>query len=171
VSLKKRSVTLYGHQTSVALEPEFWAIIDAHIKTKEQSFAGFIRDQDDLRLANHLGRNLGSHLNSRNTLFGGRLLEWIDEECGVYAACQMHTQTLVTKSMTELNFLAPARQGDVVEIGVETVDVSHCTITVGCHVRIKHTKQEIVSIDKIVFVNVDDNGRPVRHGQYKAKPL
>lgn len=62
MSLKKRSVTLYGHQTSVALEPEFWAIIDAHIKTKEQSFAGFIRDQDDLRLANHLGRNLGSHL-------------------------------------------------------------------------------------------------------------
>jgi len=52
-------------------------------------------------------------LNSRNTLFGGRLLEWIDEECGVYAACQMETQTLVTKSMTEINFLAPARQGDV----------------------------------------------------------
>jgi len=39
-------------------------------------------------------------LNSRNTLFGGRLLEWINEECGVYAACQMETQTLVTKSMS-----------------------------------------------------------------------
>ena len=26
--LKKRSVTLAGHATSVALEPEFWAVLD-----------------------------------------------------------------------------------------------------------------------------------------------
>lgn len=108
-------------------------------------------------------------LNSRNTLFGGRLLEWIDEECGIYAACQMETHALVTKSMTALNFLAPARQGDVVEIGVETVNIGRCTITVSCHVRIKSTKQEIISIDEIVFVNVDDDGRPMRHGKYKPK--
>jgi len=111
-------------------------------------------------------------LNTRNTLFGGRLLEWIDEECGVYAACQMETQTLVTKSMSALNFLAPAVQGDVVEIGAETVAVGHSTITVECHVRIKQTQQEIVTIDEIVFVNVDDDGRPVKHGKYaewKAK--
>jgi len=62
MSLKKRSVTLYGHATSVALEPEFWKVIDAHVKDTEQSFAGFVRDQDDLRLANKLERNLGSHL-------------------------------------------------------------------------------------------------------------
>lgn len=111
-------------------------------------------------------------LNFRNTLFGGRLLEWIDEECGVYAACQMDSQALVTKSMSALNFLAPAVQGQVVEIGVDTVDVGHSTITVECHVRIKQTQQEIVSIDEIVFVNVDENGRPMRHGKYaewKAK--
>ena len=47
-------------------------------------------------------------LNSRNTLFGGRLLEWIDEECGVYAACQMGTQTLVTKSMSCLLYTSDA---------------------------------------------------------------
>ena len=28
-SLKKRSVSLSGHATSLALEPEFWAVIDA----------------------------------------------------------------------------------------------------------------------------------------------
>ena len=26
--LKKRSITLAGHATSVALEPEFWAVLD-----------------------------------------------------------------------------------------------------------------------------------------------
>lgn len=109
-------------------------------------------------------------LNSGNTLFGGRILEWIDEECGVYAACQMNTKTLVTKYMSELNFLAPAYQGDVVEIGVDTVDVTRTTIAVTCHVRIKETKEEIVSIDKVVFVNVDENGRPARHGNYPYVP-
>ena len=109
-------------------------------------------------------------LNSGNTLFGGRILEWIDEECGVYAACQMKTKTLVTKYMSELNFLAPAYQGDVVEIGVDTVDVTRTTIAVTCHVRIKETKEEIVSIDKVVFVNVDENGRPSRHGNYPYVP-
>ncbi|WP_017930960.1 acyl-CoA thioesterase [Robiginitomaculum antarcticum] len=109
-------------------------------------------------------------LNSRNTLFGGRLLEWIDEECGVYAGCQMSSRTLVTKYMSELNFLSAAYQGDVVEIGVDTVDVTRTTIAVTCHVRNKETKEEIVSIDKIVFVNVDEKGRPVRHGNFPYTP-
>jgi predicted DNA-binding ribbon-helix-helix protein len=29
VSLKKRSINLSGHATSLALEPEFWAVLDA----------------------------------------------------------------------------------------------------------------------------------------------
>jgi predicted DNA-binding ribbon-helix-helix protein len=62
MSLKKRSVTLYGHQTSLALEPEFWAVIDAHVKDSGQSFARFIREEDDKRLAEDKGRNLASHL-------------------------------------------------------------------------------------------------------------
>lgn len=62
MSLKKRSVSLYGHQTSLALEPEFWAIIDRHVKENEPSFARFIREQDDKRLAKNNDRNLASHL-------------------------------------------------------------------------------------------------------------
>jgi len=31
-------------------------------------------------------------LNGRNTLFGGGLLAWIDEECAIYCACQMKTR-------------------------------------------------------------------------------
>lgn len=62
MSLKKRSVSLYGHHTSLALEPEFWAIIDQYVKDSEDSFARFIREQDDMRLAEDKGRNLASHL-------------------------------------------------------------------------------------------------------------
>ena len=62
MSLKKRSVSLYGHQTSLALETEFWAVIDSYIEISGQSFASFICQQDDLRLADSVNRNLASHL-------------------------------------------------------------------------------------------------------------
>ncbi len=47
--LKKRSVSLHGHQTSIALEPEFWAVIDDMLATKNISFAQFIAGIDDAR--------------------------------------------------------------------------------------------------------------------------
>lgn len=59
---KKRSVSLYGHQTSLALEPEFWDIIDAYVESSGESFAKFIRDQDDIRLAKNTDQNLASYL-------------------------------------------------------------------------------------------------------------
>ena len=62
MSLKKRSVSLYGHQTSLALEEEFWAVIDAHLKNSGQSFARFIRELDDKRLEETSNQNLASYL-------------------------------------------------------------------------------------------------------------
>ncbi len=60
--MKKRSISLYGHQTSVALEPEFWAVIDAAVERDGGSFASFIRARDDERMAGGPTRNLASHL-------------------------------------------------------------------------------------------------------------
>jgi predicted DNA-binding ribbon-helix-helix protein len=60
--MKKRSISLYGHQTSVALEPEFWAVIDAAVAESGESFAGFIRTRDDERMEGGPTRNLASHL-------------------------------------------------------------------------------------------------------------
>ena len=42
MALKKRSVVLTGHATSVALEPEFWAILDRIAETKGLSQAGLL---------------------------------------------------------------------------------------------------------------------------------
>lgn len=62
MSLKKRSVSLYGHQTSLALEAEFWAVIDAHLVKSGQSFAHFIQELDDNRLEDASDQNLASYL-------------------------------------------------------------------------------------------------------------
>lgn len=102
-------------------------------------------------------------LNPRGTLFGGKLLQFIDEEAAIYAFCQLGTQMVVTKFMSEINFIAPAHLGDVVEIGMDMVQVGRTSITFQCEVRNKNTKQTIIKIDKIVFVNVDSEGKPTPH--------
>ena len=40
--LAKRSVTLAGHRTSVALEPEFWTAVEAIAAVRGQSFAAYV---------------------------------------------------------------------------------------------------------------------------------
>ncbi len=54
--LKKRSITLYGHSTSVALEPEFWAALEALAREKSCSLATLIGQIDEGRA----GRPLAS---------------------------------------------------------------------------------------------------------------
>ena len=47
--LKKRSVSLSGHATSVALEPAFWAVLDQVAATSGLSQAGLMKRIDDTR--------------------------------------------------------------------------------------------------------------------------
>ena len=58
----KRSLSIHGHRTSLALEAEFWAVIDKAVSEGEKSFAQFIRDLDDLRIETGLNQNLASYL-------------------------------------------------------------------------------------------------------------
>lgn len=46
MTLKKRSFSLSGHRTSVALEAEFWEIIDRQAKAARTSLAAFVADID-----------------------------------------------------------------------------------------------------------------------------
>lgn len=102
-------------------------------------------------------------LNPREILFGGRLLAWIDEECGIYAGCQLQTSSIVTKYISEINFLRPARCGDVIEFGVETAEVGTTSLTLRCEVREKISKEPIITIERVVFVALDAEGRPAVH--------
>lgn len=105
-------------------------------------------------------------LNYANSLFGGRALEWIDEEAAIYAICQLESNCLVTKHIGEISFESPAMQGDVVEFGLATKALGRTSITITCLVRNKATKKTICLADDIVFVRVDPESRkPVPHGK------
>ncbi len=103
-------------------------------------------------------------LNPNNTLFGGSLLRWIDEEAAIFAICQLNTDKLVTKFISEINFINSARAGDIIEMGMEVIRFGHTSITFRCEVRNKFNKRKIITIEQIVFVHVDENGRPKPHG-------
>jgi acyl-CoA hydrolase len=103
-------------------------------------------------------------LNPSNTLFGGQLLKWIDEEAAVFAMCKFGSNHVVTKYMSEIDFINPAYSGDIVEIGCEVTGVGNTSITLKSEVRIKDTSTVIIRIEKIVLVHVDNSGRPKKHG-------
>lgn len=104
-------------------------------------------------------------LNPNGTLFGGRLLAWLDEECAIYAMVQLQNQKIVTKLMSEINFVSSATQGDIIELGIVATHFGRTSITMRCEVRNKMTRQTILTIDKIVFVNLGDDGLPAAHGK------
>ena len=58
----KRSLAIHGHRTSLALEAEFWQVIDMAVEQSGKSFARFIRDLDDIRTQNGTEQNLASYL-------------------------------------------------------------------------------------------------------------
>ena len=59
--LKKRSFTLTRHRTSVALEPEFWAVLEACAARRGQSLAGLVAEIDRARGARPLASALRLH--------------------------------------------------------------------------------------------------------------
>ncbi|GGG98114.1 acyl-CoA thioesterase [Polaribacter pacificus] len=104
-------------------------------------------------------------LNPNGTLFGGRLLQWIDEEIALYAIIQLEIPRTVTKFMSEIDFVSSAKQGDIIEIGIEVLAFGNTSITLKCTVRNKLTHKTIIEIDKVVMVALDDNGQPKKHGK------
>jgi len=59
---KKRSLSLHGHKTSVALEPEFWQVLDDEAQKREQSLAGLLAHLDDQRILEGNQSGLASYL-------------------------------------------------------------------------------------------------------------
>ncbi|HZW63630.1 MAG TPA: hotdog domain-containing protein [Flavobacteriaceae bacterium] len=108
-------------------------------------------------------------LNANGTLFGGRLLAWIDEEAALYSVIQLENPRVVTKFMSEINFNSSAKQGDIVEIGIEVVKFGTSSLTLNCQVRNKMTHETIITVDNIVLVSLDEHGKPQAHGKTKVE--
>ncbi|HEU4790738.1 MAG TPA: hotdog domain-containing protein [Flavobacterium sp.] len=104
-------------------------------------------------------------LNPNGTLFGGKLLAWIDEELALYTIIQLENSRIVTKHMSEINFRSSARQGDIIEIGIDVVKFGRSSIELICEARNMMTRETIITIDSTTMVNLGDDGKPKAHGK------
>lgn len=108
-------------------------------------------------------------LNPNLSLFGGRLLQWIDEEAALYSIIQLENTKVVTKFISEINFISSAKQGDIVEIGIEILSFGRSSLNLKCEVRNKMTHQTIITVEKITMVALGEDGNPVAHGKTKME--
>ena len=98
-------------------------------------------------------------------LFGGKLLSMIDEAMAMHAMSIMKTQHIVTKKISEVNFLAPALLGDVLEIWAKEISRGRSSLNLHGQIIVKREvagKESVISICdcEIVFVAINEEGRP-----------
>lgn len=104
-------------------------------------------------------------LNQHGTLFGGRLLQWIDEDAAIVAIAQLGTQRVVTRYISEIDFVSRATQGDLLELEFSIGAFGRTSITLSCRVENAVSGAEVLRLERIVFVTVDEQGNAVPHGR------
>ena len=104
-----------------------------------------------------------THLNGANRLFGGILMQWIDEVAGIVA--KRHSMSNVTTaSVDNLTFLHGAYQNDLVVIKGKMTWVGSTSMEVCVDTYVESPKGERHRINNAHFMMValDENDRPIQ---------
>ena len=104
-----------------------------------------------------------NHLNGANRLFGGILMQWIDEVAGIVA--KRHAMTnVITASVDNLTFVRGAFQNEMVVIIGKLSWVGTSSMEVLVETYVENIKRERSLINKayLVMVSIDENDKPVR---------
>lgn len=103
-----------------------------------------------------------NHLNGANRLFGGILMQWIDEVAGIVA--KRHSMcNVITASVDNLTFLHGAYQNDVVVIEGKMTWVGSTSMEVCVNTYVENRLGERNRINNAHFMMValDENDKPV----------
>jgi acyl-CoA hydrolase len=94
------------------------------------------------------------HLNEHSTLYGGQLLEWIDNYCFAksekYKYCA--EETLVTRNL-QCDFLHPAYLGDIVTLSIKEEKIGRTSVAFSF---VAKTSDLRVAEGKATFVKLKD---------------
>ena len=101
--------------------------------------------------------------NYHGTVFGGRILQWIDIAGAI--ASQRHVRgKVVTASIDDMHFLLPIRLGDTVSLKASVNYVHRTSMEVGVRVEREMTgigDREHAATAYLTYVAVDDDGKPI----------
>ena len=104
-----------------------------------------------------------SHINTLNTVFGGVVMSWVDI-AGSISAGRYSGKTVVTASIDDVHFIAPAYKGNILNIKACVNYVHRTSMEVGVRVDSENPVQgvfrHIVSA-YLTFVALDQNKKPV----------
>lgn len=101
------------------------------------------------------------HLNGSERLFGGRLMEWIDEIAGLVGI--RHSQSnVITASVDNLVFMRPVFQNDLVVLigSVTYVGTTSMEIRVDTYVEELDGSRYPVNRAYLTLVAIDHDGKP-----------
>ena len=104
-----------------------------------------------------------NHLNGANRLFGGILMQWIDEVAGIVA--KRHSMcNVTTASVDNLTFLHGAYQNDMVVIKgkLTWVGSTSMEVCVDTYVENLSGKREWINNAHFLMVALDENNKPVQ---------
>lgn len=109
--------------------------------------------------------------NAYNTLFGGRLLSLMDKAGGIACAKFAHRE-FVTISIDTLKFIAPARQGDLLEVEGKVVYTSNktaCTKVTAYTLNKSDWNKKVICEGYFFFVAIDSMMRPIPIPQFEVE--
>ncbi len=110
---------------------------------------------------NHLV--LPPDINAMGTIFGGRIMEWIDKAAAIVA--MRHCRCVaVTASMDALNFYFPVLLGDIVVLKVSVNYVHRTSMEIGVKVESEEPRTGLrrhTSSAYLTFVALDDQKKPM----------
>lgn len=103
-----------------------------------------------------------NHLNAAGRLFGGQLMQWLDEAAGMVAMRHTHSN-VITASVDNLRFIHGAYNGEMVVIIGKVTFVGHTSLEVRLDTYVEHRDTGMRNpINRAYFtmVSMDENDRP-----------
>jgi len=114
---------------------------------------------------------LPSDANALGTIFGGKIMAWIDI-AGAIAAGRHARRVVVTASIDALHFIAPVKVGHVVHIRAAVNFAGRTSMEVGVRVDSENPvtgEMHHTATAYTTFVALDDHGKPTPVAPIKAE--
>jgi len=112
-----------------------------------------------------------AHLNGGNRLFGGTLLNWIDEVAAIVAMRHAGVKTVTTAAIDGLDFKAGAYLNDLIVLVGYVVYTGRTSMEVRVDTYVENTDgmRRIINRANIILVAIDENDKPTAIPQLELK--
>ena len=110
------------------------------------------------------------HINGYGRLFGGQLMQWIDELAGI--VCRRHSEMgVTTAAIDNLNFKDAAYQNDMIVLKGKLTYIGKTSMEVRVDTFIENSKgmRRCINPAYVVMVAIDHNGKPMEVPRLKLE--